>query len=259
MTYAYVEYWLGRKAEDMSFEDYAYYSGVLQVEGLTEYINNFRRRKFSSSSAIFWMYNDTWPATHGWTIVDYYLRRKLSYHPVRRAFQPIYVVPVVEGDKVKVFGVSDIPNEWKGQVRYGLFKLAGGLPVDVTTEVILPPNSSTVLGEFPIDQWLLAGTRSTGAFAVLLQGGRPIAQNRIFVERFKDLEFGEPQIHIERRGDKAVFSSPTFVWGVTLDWDGESPIVDDVFDLLPGIEYEIDWPKEKELPIIEKTASPIRG
>jgi len=258
ITYAYVEYWLGRKAEDMSFEDYAYFSGVLQAEGLAEYANNFRRRKFSSSSAIFWMYNDTWPATHGWTIVDYYLRRKLSYHPVRRAFQPIHVVPVVEGDKVRIFGINDTLNEWKGQIRYGLFRLAGGLPVDMTTDIILPPNASTLLAEFSMDQWLSSGIRSTGAFAVLLQGGRPVAQNRIFIERFKDLEFAEPQIQIERRGDKAVFFSTTFVWAVTLDWDGEAPIADDVFDLLPGIEYEIDWPAERELPNVERTASPIR-
>ena len=38
---------------------------------------------FSSSSAIFWMYNDSWPVTHGWTIVDYYLRRKLAWAGLR--------------------------------------------------------------------------------------------------------------------------------------------------------------------------------
>jgi beta-mannosidase len=259
ITYQYVEYWLGKKAEEMSFEDYAFYSGILQAEGLVEYANNFRRRMFSSSAAIFWMYNDTWPATHGWTIVDYYLRRKLSYHPVRRAFAPVHVIPVVEGDKVIIFGVNDTPEAWKGQVRYGLFKLAGGMPLDKTSDVTLPPNTSTALAEFPMDEWKAAGTNSAGAFAVLLQEGHLVAQNRIFIERFKDLKFAEPEIRVERRKNKAVFSSPTFVWGVTLDWDGESPIADDVFDILPGISYEVEWPEDKELPKIQRTASPLRS
>ena len=63
----------------------------MQGEGLTEYIRNFRRRMFNSASAIFWMYNDCWPAVRSWTVVDYYLRRTPSFHPVRRACKPLTV------------------------------------------------------------------------------------------------------------------------------------------------------------------------
>jgi putative transposase len=35
-----------------------YWGGVVQGEGLGEYIMNFRRRMFDSASAIFWMFND---------------------------------------------------------------------------------------------------------------------------------------------------------------------------------------------------------
>jgi beta-mannosidase len=257
LTYRSFEFWLGRKPEEVTFEDYAFYSGILQSEGLQEYANNYRRRMFSSSSAIFWMYNDSWPATHGWTIVDYYLRRKLAYHPVRRAFAPVHVIPAIEGEEVVIFGVNDTPKARSGQVRWGIFRLAGGLPVDRTADVALPPNASTVLGRMPLAEWESIGTADSGAFTVLLEDGRPVAQNRLFVTRFKDLRFAEPDIKVERRGSKAVFSSPTFVWAVTLDWDGESPIADDVFDLLPGIEYEIAWPEDVELPKAQRSASPL--
>ena len=132
MCYKALEDWLGLKPDEIPFEDYAFLSGLLQAEGLREYIDNYRRRMFSSSSAIFWMYNDTWPASHGWTIVDYYLRRKLAYHPVRRAFAPVHVVAAVEGDKILIFGINETPRPWTGEARYGLFKLAGGLPIDET-------------------------------------------------------------------------------------------------------------------------------
>lgn len=57
---------------------------------------NYRRRMFSTASAIFWMYNDSWPVTHGWTIVDCYRRKKLAYYPVKRAFAPVAAAVVSE-------------------------------------------------------------------------------------------------------------------------------------------------------------------
>lgn len=71
LCYQLSEFWLGKKAEELGFEKYPLASALLQAEGLNEYISNYRRRMFSSSSAIFWMYNDSWHVTHGWTIVDY--------------------------------------------------------------------------------------------------------------------------------------------------------------------------------------------
>jgi beta-mannosidase len=257
ITYQFVEHWLGKTEDELGFEDYCFHSAILQSEGLQEYANNFRRRMFSTSSAIFWMYNDSWPATHGWTIVDYYLRRKLAYHPVRRAFEPIYVIPVVEGERVIIFGVNDTLQPWQGEARFGLFRLAGGLPVDSTLPVTLAPNGATVIGEMPLAEWKSLGTDSAGAFAVLLKDSRPVAQNRIFIEPFKNLKFAEPRIKVERRGDKAVLSSSSFVWAVCLDINGESPISDDVFDLLPGIEYMVPWPADKPLPEVQRCASPL--
>jgi hypothetical protein len=109
-----------------------------------------------------------------------------------------------------------------------------------------------------MEQWTALGQDASGAFALLLQEGRTVAQNRVFVTPFKDLKFAEPRISVERRGDRAVFTSPTFVWAVCLDPDGESPVADDVFDLLPGIPYEIPWPEDKPLPIVKRCASTTR-
>ena len=40
---------------------------------------------------IFWMYNDAW-GENGWTIIDYYLRRKISWYFVRRCLAPFKIV-----------------------------------------------------------------------------------------------------------------------------------------------------------------------
>ncbi|HOA75060.1 MAG TPA: hypothetical protein PK458_18360 [Phycisphaerae bacterium] len=256
-AYATVEMWLGRDPFAMDWEDYAYCSALLQAEGLQEYICNYRRRMFSSAAAVFWMYNDSWPVTHGWTIVDYYLRKKLSYHPVRRAFQPVTVVVTAEENEVVVYGVNDSQQPFAGELRYGLFLLAGGMPVDRKQAVTLPPNASTPLVRFARSEWDKAGTAAAGAFAVLTRGKEMVAQHRLFVERFKDLRFVEPAIKLSRKDDQLTLSCDQFAWGVCLDVDGELPLADNCFDLLPGIPYHLPWPAGLPEPRIVRVGNGV--
>ncbi|HUU28694.1 MAG TPA: hypothetical protein VM123_12860 [archaeon] len=257
ITYRLVDYWLGKNYKEMEFDDYVFASALLQAEGLTEYITNYRRRMFSSSSAIFWMYNDSWPVTHGWTIVDYYLRKKLSYHPVRRAFSPVTVVVADEGEKITVFGVNDSHRDWKGTLRYGIFGFSGGLPVDQTKQVRLPANKSTALAVLSRAQWEKLGFASNGAFAVLMEKRTAIAQHKLLLEPFKNLTFAKPEIKINRGGDKITLTSPVFVWGACLDLDGEENVADNCFDLIPGIPYPVKWHEGKELPVIKMTGNDL--
>jgi len=240
-AYQTVELWLGRDPLAMEWEDYAFASALLQAEGLCEYIANYRRRMFSSSSAIFWSYNDSWPVTHGWTIVDYYRRKKLAYHPVRRAFQPVTVVVAEEDGVVTIYGVNDTPEPWEGSVCYGLFTLGGGRPLDHTAPANLPANASTPLASFPRKEWEALGLKESGAFALLLREGRTVARYRLFLERFRDLAFAEPAIRLELSGNILILTSDAFAWGVCLDIDGELPLADNCFDLFPGIPYRIPW------------------
>lgn len=256
-AYQIVRRWLGLDPFEMEMEDYAFASALLQAEGLSEYICNYRRRMFSSASAIFWMYNDSWPVTHGWTIVDYYLRRKLAYHPVRRAFSPVTVVVAEDAGVVSVYGVNDQPVPWAGELRWGLFTLAGERPVDETEPVMIEPNSSTRLGQVPREEWERLGLTRSGAFAVLLADGQPVAQHRLFVERFKDLEFRQPRITTRLQEGRLTLVSDAFAWGVCLDVDGEAEIADNCFDLVPGIEYVLPWADEQVEAEIERLGNDL--
>lgn len=241
-AYQTVALWTGLDPLAMNLEDYSFVSGLLQAEGLAEYISNYRRRMFSSASAIFWMYNDAWPVTHGWTIVDYYRRRKLAYQPVRRAFQPVTVVVAEDDGVVTVYGVNDSPQVWTGSVRYGVFAMDGGLPMDRTLEATLAANASTPLASFPAAEWGSLGLKSHGVFALLQQEGKTVAQHRLLRERFKDLDLvREPKIACFLKQGVLTLTADVFAWGVCLDVDGERPLADNCFDLLPGISYEMPW------------------
>ncbi len=236
-----IENWVGQSVRSMSLEDYAYWGGVVQGAGLAEYIKNFRRRMFDSASAIFWMYNDCWPCTRSWTIVDYYLRRTPAYWPVRRAFAPVTVVVTREGDRVKVYGVNEGPI-WTGTLLCGLMALAGGYPVEQTLEVALPANASKVIAEFDAARWDKLGVDRHVAFAILSATGREVARDALFLPLFREMKWPTTRVRVKVAGEKAIFTSDTFAWRVCLDLDGERALPDNFFDVYPGIPTVLDWP-----------------
>ncbi|MCX6361784.1 MAG: hypothetical protein NT029_18425 [Armatimonadetes bacterium] len=240
-AYQTLRLWTGLNHDAIPMPDYALLSGMLQAEGLSEYIRNYRRRMFSSASAVFWMYNDSWPVTHGWTIVDYYLRPKLAYHPVRRAFAPVIVVLAHEGDEVQVHLVNETRETWIGDVRFGVFGLAGGLPLDETVRATVAPNSASRVAALPVSAMEAQGLTRSGAFAMADVGDGTAAVDRLFLARFGDLEFAGSEIKADLVGDRLVVTSDTFAWGVCLHPECEAWATDDVFDVIAGIGYTLPW------------------
>lgn len=240
-------YWLGREARDLSIEEMAYWGGLIQGEALREYCDNFRRRMFDSGSAIFWMYNDCWPATRSWTIVDYFLRRTPSFHPVRRAMAPVSVVLACEGDEVIVFGVNDTMKTIEAGLRYGVFRMAGGYDKDCRADVVLVPNSSTLLARFPMSEWTDAS--GSAAFAMLEAAGELLARNRLFLPLFKELNWVPARVRVRLENGRAIFESSTFAWGVCLDLEGERRMPDNFFDIYPDVPYSIPWESDRP-PVI---------
>ena len=241
--------WLGLDCRTMTVEQYVYWGGLIQGEGLGQYIDNFRRRMFDSGSAVFWMYNDTWPATRSWTIVDHAMNRTPSFHPVRRAFEPIHVVLAICDDSVVVFGVNDTPETVHATLRFGLFSTAGQYALDQTLTVDLPACASTPVARFPTSAW--KDPNREIAFATLhgLGDAQPIllSRNRLILPFFKDIKFETPEIRVSQIQGKAVFECDVYAFNVCVDLDGrdDGPNVglgDNFFDLYPGQPYAIDWP-----------------
>jgi beta-mannosidase len=128
----------------------------------------------------------------------------------------------------------------RATLRYGLFRLAGGLPLDRTVEVILPANTAVVLASFARADW--HEPKSEVAFAMLSDvEGRLLTRNRLILPLFREMNWAAPALQVRREGGLAVFSSPVFAWGVCVDLDGEQPLGDNFFDVWPGIPYVLPW------------------
>lgn len=233
-----VRFWTGLNIRQMSIADYVYIGGFIQGEGLKRYIDNFRRRKYDSSSAVFWMYNDCWPAVRSWTIVDYYMRKTPSYHPVRRAFQPIAPVIAREDGRCNLYGINDTLTDWQGKVRYGVFTVDGSYLLDQEKKITIPANASVKLTE------VCEAERCCGqniAFACLIDSeGNVVARTRYTPEKYPELSL-QPvdiaDIKITPAKGGYFLSADRFVMGVSFGVDGDEPFGDNMIDLFPNQPY----------------------
>jgi beta-mannosidase len=202
---------------------------------------------FDSSSAVFWMFNDMWPCTRSWTIVDWKQRRNPAFWPVRRAFAPISVVVTREEKCVKVYGINE-GEETTTKLRCGLMALTGKYPLDERKAVTLPANASTVIAEFPAAQWDKLGLTTHVAFATLGNDGAEIARDCLILPLFREMKWPKAKVSVTRKGGKAIFTSDTFVWRVCIDLEGKEPLADNFFDIYPGIPTVLAWPDNLAAP-----------
>lgn len=69
------------------FEDFVYTSQVLQARGMAQAVRAQRRHKPICMGALYWQFNDAWPAV-SWSSVDYYGEYKAMHYAMREAYAP---------------------------------------------------------------------------------------------------------------------------------------------------------------------------
>lgn len=232
-----VRFWTALDPREMTLEEYVYCGGFVQGEGLKRYVDNFRRRKYNSSGAVFWMYNDCWPATRSWTIVDYNLNKTPSFHPVRRSFEPVSPVIALEDGKYTVYGVNDILEDWEGSIQFGAFYADGRYFADKKQDVILAGNASTVIDRMEFTE---TNAEQIFIFASLYnKNNELVARTRYNNLKYSELRLKPSLISVEKTPDGYILTSDVFVMGVCLGLDGDEKVGDNMFDLFPGQPYNV--------------------
>lgn len=237
---------LGRDIKSLELDDYVYLGGLLHGEALATFADNFRRRAYDSSAACFWMYNDCWPCTRSWTIVDYYVRRTPAFWAVKRAFAALHVALSYSEDQkaIQVHGINDTNADIEGNLQYGICTFQGEYRDPMESTVQLPANTSTLLASIPIESPLETATDRL-PFALLQNKAKKetVARNRYLGPRLSELELAPSQIQVELQDGQAIFTSPVVELGVCLDLEGETALPDNFFDLYPDRPYRIPWPQ----------------
>ena len=99
---------------------------MIQCEWTRISLELFRRYKGFSWGIIYWMLNDCWPASGGWSFIDYYARPKPSYYAFKRAAKPLMATMAKSGDSFALYVGNDSLKTAKGSAILYVYDTATG-------------------------------------------------------------------------------------------------------------------------------------
>ncbi|WP_167355849.1 glycoside hydrolase family 2 protein [Paenibacillus oryzisoli] len=226
--------------EQLSTDDYLLYAGICQGVML-EYSLEAIRSKLFCSGALFWMYNDCWGEV-GWSIIDYYLTRKISYYFVKRALAPVKLILREQGGVTQLTAINETNSTIREVLEYGFAYYNGSGRQATEVEVELAPFSREV-----VLQWATPTYPPNEAciFVRALSESSEIIPAVIHNEVFRERILPHPQVSVSNiqacgAGQiRCTVSSETYAHGVHFGLDETIQLSDEYFDLLPGEKRDI--------------------
>ena len=225
-----------KKPED--FKEMLYLNQVFQADAMRTAIEAHRRDMPHCMGSLLWQHDDCWPVA-SWSTRDYYGKWKAAHYLTRNAFENVIVSSEIDGDSIHVYVISDLVDDYPGEMHAAAYKLTGEKLCDINLPV-------TVKGSTSSRVW-------SGAIGELLKGNAPndvVMNLKINSDKFnhsgnyylcKQSELNLPEADIEYevtqtdKGYAVKVKSDKFARAVYMDVDGEDEQFDDnFFDLMPG-------------------------
>lgn len=223
------------------FEDLVYVGLVLQGQGIRHGIEAHRRNRPYCMGSLFWQLNDSWPVV-SWSSIDYYGNWKALMYQSKRAFAPILINAIKEGDDVCVYLVSDeLQDHDDVRLEVELMDFDGKVHGKWTQNGKLAANASVLFMKKSADelQGKLSAANSLLHFTLKAKNGATLADDVFYFAYPKDQKLPEANIEtsVRRRGDAIEMTLKTDK--LARDIFVEVPVqgvrfTDNFFDLLPG-------------------------
>lgn len=99
--------------EPKDFEELVYKGLVLQGMGIRHGIEAHRRNRPFCMGTLYWQLNDSWPVV-SWSGIDYYGNWKALHYQTRRAYAPILLNAIKEGNQLNIYVMSDKLEAYPG-------------------------------------------------------------------------------------------------------------------------------------------------
>lgn len=230
----------GRDPAGLSTADYIRLGGLCQGLNLGYSLESLRANE-QSWGGLFWMYDDAW-GENGWTLVDYYLRRKIAYYNVARCLAPRRLLwrrggqafGGASGD-VLLLALNDRERPWRVRGWAGYLAYDGAVRDRRPFTAVVPARSRMIVTRTPEPD---AARLRRGTLAAVPSGAdsQPATWRH---GRYRDLDLPPARVHVVSRrvdGEDLLVrvASGTFAHAVSLDLSGDWRCDDLWFDLLPG-------------------------
>lgn len=223
------------------FEDLVYVGLVLQGQSMRHGIEAHRRNRPYCMGSLFWQLNDSWPVV-SWSSIDYYGNWKAMQYQSQRAFAPVLINAIKEGDDLCVYLISDELQD-RGDVRLTveLMDFDGKSHGKWTHSGKLSANTSMLFLKKRVDEFLSKQDAATSflRFTLKAKNGAALADEVFYFAYPKDQKLPEARIEtsVKRRGEAIEMTLKADK--LARDIFIEVPVQgvrfsDNFFDLLPG-------------------------
>jgi len=222
----------GYDSAKLSLEDYLYFGGLWQGIAAA-YAFDAARLRPNCSGSLIWMFNEAWGEA-GWGLIDYYQRKKIAWHFVRRALAPLRLTLRRHGVALGVYAFCEQPLERPFSLTIG-YSLLDGREVVLDQAECRLNKQQTEIARVAIPGDLQSG----GLFFARGDGDWPVETGILWPGSLRALAIpeGKPSIVIleERPGGLDILvESPTYLHGVYFQSGPTFDCSDNYFDLLPG-------------------------
>ena len=225
----------------VKFEDLVYVGLVLQGQGMRHGIEAHRRNRPYCMGSLFWQLNDSWPVV-SWSSIDYYGNWKAMQYQSQRAFAPVLINAIKEGDDLCVYLISDeLQDRDDVRLTVELMDFDGKSHGKWTHSGKLSANTSMLFLKKRVDEFLSKQDAATSflRFTLKAKNGAALADEVFYFAYPKDQKLPEARIEtsVKKRGEAIEMTLKTDK--LARDIFIEVPVQgvrfsDNFFDLLPG-------------------------
>jgi len=244
----------GRIGLPKDLQSFVYLTQFNQAEAIRTGVEHWRKRRFRTSGALYWQFNDCWPVA-SWACLDYYRRKKALWYASRRFYADVLPILRFENDTVTLSADSDRLEEATGQATVIAYDLKGSVRAQHTVEVSLLANAVTPLRTFSLSELgigyqprVLPEDRGSTTVPVERNGdlldtvvyvhlkiGDRTYTNHLVFDRFRWLELQPPTITVERDGETITLTSDVPAFGVFVETEQDVDLSDNGLTLQPGV------------------------
>lgn len=228
------------------FEDLVYLGLVLQGHGMRHGMEAHRRHRPYCMGSLPWQLNDSWPVV-SWSAIDYYGNWKAMHYQTRRAFAPVLVNAIREGEKLRFYVLSDCLKAEKVTLQLEWTDFQGKVLRSHQIEGMLPVNSSEMLYEEDWQKAFAACDTTASFIRMTLKGhqSKQILSDEVYYPvypKYQQLPQAKISCKKTRKGGgyELTLKSSQLARDVFIEIPVQGVrFSDNFFDLLPGVTRKI--------------------
>ena len=222
----------------LSFKEFVKASQLIQGEGYKFEIEHLRRRMYTCSGSLFWMYADAW-GEMGWTILDYYLGKKLSYYHVKKAYQPLLISIKKEEYGVSIWVINDTLKSFSAELEYGIKNFTGekgylsfGMQAEKISrkKIIVGPNCSVKAAFDSLDVF----KRDNFYYVKLKVNGKVVSENTYLAHALPNIKMPAAAVKYSVKTNVVRLETDNYAHQVVLELPAGVETEDNAFNILPG-------------------------